>query len=193
MMNVNDKVLFFDLDQLDLRLREDTFSLLCLSWLSKLSNWYDFQPMIDTCKITKQLAQTFQSKFEDNDRLNSLKCLALFNSQFYPLIRLHIFSICLNENDLNTQLITLQIFPLIQYNLQTRSFLSIFYTKYCSKDIHQELKTFVMEIWRMHRCLYDIEDNTIQLKVMNFDIVRCIFFLVRFMIISIKLSSRHLN
>ena len=70
----------FDLDQLDIRLREDTFSILSLSWLSILSDWYDFQPIMDTCKITKQLAQTFQIKFHQNDRLISLKSLSLFNS-----------------------------------------------------------------------------------------------------------------
>jgi hypothetical protein len=120
---------------------------------------------MNTCKITKQLAQTFQLKFNQNDRLISLKCLALFNSKFYPLLRFHIFSSCLNDNDLNTQLIALQVLPLMQYNLQITSFLSIFYTKYCSKDIHQQLKPIVMEIWRMHRCLFDIDANTVQLKV----------------------------
>ncbi len=159
--------LFFDLDQIDTRLREDILSILCLSWLSTLSDWYDFQPITDTCKITKQLAQTFQLKFNQNDRLISLKCLALFNSQFYPLLRLHIFSSCLNHNDINTQLIALQVLPLIQYNLQTRSFLTIFYTKYCLKDINQQIKPAVMEIWRMHRCLFDIENNTVQLKVID--------------------------
>ena len=129
------QIFFFDLDQLDLRLREDTFSLLSLSWLSTLADWFDFQPKMETCKITKQLAQTFQSKFHQNDRLISLKSLALFDAQFYPLLRLHIFSTSLNANDLNTQITALQVFPFMQYHLQTRSFLSIFYTKYCSKDI----------------------------------------------------------
>ncbi|CAF1538717.1 unnamed protein product, partial [Rotaria sordida] len=119
---------------------------------------------MDTCKITKQLAQTFQSKFNQNDRLISLKCLALFNSQFYPVLRLHIFSSCLNDNDINTQLMALKVLPLMQYNLQTISFLSIFYTKYCSKDIDDRLKSIVIDIWRMHRCLFDIDANTVQLK-----------------------------
>ncbi|CAF1368457.1 unnamed protein product [Rotaria sordida] len=152
-------------DQLDVRLREDILSILCLSWLSSLSDWHDFQPIMDTCKITKQLAQTFQSKFNQNDRLISLKCLALFNSQFYPVLRLHIFSSCLNDNDINTQLMALKVLPLMQYNLQTISFLSIFYTKYCSKDIDDRLKSIVIDIWRMHRCLFDIDANTVQLKI----------------------------
>ncbi|CAF2913385.1 unnamed protein product [Rotaria sp. Silwood2] len=152
-------------DQLDVRLREDTLSILCLSWLSSLSDWYDFQPIMDTCKITKQLAQTFQSKFNQNDRLISLKCLSLFNSQFYPILRLHIFSSCLNDNDINTQLMALKVLPLMQYNLQTTSFLSIFYTKYCPTDIDARLKPIVIDIWRMHRCLFDIDTNTVQLKI----------------------------
>lgn len=164
------KILIFsikliNIDQIDTRLREDIFSILCLSWLSTLHDWFDFQSTTNTCKITKQLAQTFQTKFHSNDRLISLKSLALFNSQFYPLLRLHIFSLCLNDNDMNIQLIALQVLPLIQYNLQTKSFLSIFYTKYCKKDIHEQLKPIVMEIWRTHRCLFDIDDNTVQLKV----------------------------
>jgi hypothetical protein len=121
--------------------------------------------MTNTCKITKQLAQTFQSKFTHNDRLISLKCLALFNSQFYPLLRLQIFSICLNDNDINMQLMALKCLPLMQYNLQTTSFLTVFYSKYCSKDIDEKLKPIVMEIWRMHRCLFDVDANTVQLKV----------------------------
>ena len=59
----------------------------------------------------------------------------------------------------------LTVLPLMQYNLQTRSFLTIFYTKYCSKDIDQKLKPIVMDIWRMHRCLFDVEENHVQLKV----------------------------
>jgi hypothetical protein len=156
-----------DLDQLDPRLREDTFSIIGLSWLSTLSDWYDFQPIVETCKITKQLAQTLQSKFNQNDRLISLKCLALFNSQFYPLIRLQIFSTCLNDNDINTQLIALQVLPLMQYSLQNTSFLPGFYTKYCAKDMQERLKSRVMEIWRMHRCLFDIDADTVQLKVID--------------------------
>jgi hypothetical protein len=120
---------------------------------------------MDTCKITKQLAQTFQTKFTQYDRLISLKCLALFNSQFYPLLRLQIFSLCLHDNDINTQLMALSVLPLMQYNLQTKSFLTIFYTKYCSKNIDQKLKPIVMDIWRMHRCLFDVEENHVQLKV----------------------------
>ncbi len=150
---------------MDVRLREDTLSILCLSWLSSLSDWHDFQPIIDTCKITKQLAQTFQSKFNQNDRLISLKCLALFNAQFYPLLRLHIFSLCLNDTDLNTQLMALKVLPLMQYNLQTTSFLSIFYTKYCSNGIDERLKPIVMDIWRTHRCLFDVDFNAVRLKV----------------------------
>lgn len=153
------------LDQLDPRLREDTLSILCLSWLSSLSNWYDFQPTMDTCKITKQLAQTFQSKFTQNDRLVSLKCLALFNSDFYPKLRLHIFSLCLNDNEIDSQLMALRVLPLMQYNLQTISFLSIFYTKYCSQDIDERLKPIVMDVWRMHRCLYDTDANIVHLRV----------------------------
>ena len=154
-----------DSDQIDIRLREDILSILCLSWLSSLPDWYDFQPMTDTCKITKQLAQTFQSKFTLNDRLISLKSLVLFNSEFYPKLRLHLFSTCLNDNDINMQLIALKCLPLIQYNLQINSFLTIFYTKYCSKNLDDRLKPIVMEIWKMHRCLFDIDANTVQLKV----------------------------
>jgi hypothetical protein len=155
----------FYLDQLDARLREDTLSILCLSWLSSLTDWYDFQPLMNTCKITKQLAQTFQLKFNQNDRLISLKCLALFDSQFYPLLRLQIFVTCLNDNDINTQLMALQVLSLMQYNLQTTSFLSLFYTKYCLKDIDDRLKATVMNIWRRHRCLFDVDANTVQLMV----------------------------
>ena len=158
-------IFFFYSDQIDHRLHEDIFSILCLSWLSSLTDWYDFQPLMNTCKITKQLAQTFHTKFTLHDRLNSLKSLAFFNSQFYPLLRLHIFSTCLNDNDINMQLMALKCLPLMQYHLQTRSFLTIFYTKYCSKDIDQRLKPMVMDIWRMHRCLFDVETNTVQLKV----------------------------
>lgn len=122
---------------------------------------------MNTCKITKQLAQTFQSKFHDNDRFISLKSLSLFPLQFYPLLRLHIFSLCLNENDLNAQIIALQVFPFMQYNLRTREFLARFYTKFCSKEIDERIKPFVMDIWRMHRCLFDIDTNHIQLKVTN--------------------------
>jgi hypothetical protein len=121
--------------------------------------------MMNTCKITKQLAQTFQSKFNQNDRLISLKSLALFDAQFYPLLRLHIFSLCLNDTDVNTQLMALKVLPLMQYNLQTTSFLSMFYIKYCSKDIDERLKPIVMDIWRMHRCLFDVDASTVQLKV----------------------------
>ena len=121
--------------------------------------------MDNTCKITKQLAQTFQSKFNQNDRLISLKCLSLFNFQFYPRLRLHIFSLCLNDTDINTQLMALKVLPLIQYNLQTVSFLSTFYTRYCSKDIDERLKPTIMNIWRMHRCLLDIDPTNVQLKV----------------------------
>ncbi|CAF3813461.1 unnamed protein product [Adineta steineri] len=155
-------------DQLDNRLREDTLSILCLSWLSSLSDWHDFQPRMDTCKITKQLAQTFQSKFNQNDRLISLKCLSLFNAQFYPKLRLHIFSLCLHDTDINTQLMALKVLPLMQYNLQTTTFLSIFYTKYCSKNIDERLKPIVMDIWRTHRCLFDVDANTIQLKIHDY-------------------------
>jgi hypothetical protein len=130
-----------------------------------LTDWCDFQPITNTCKITKQLAHTFQSKFTQNDRLISLKCLALFNSQFYPLLRLQIFSTCLNDNDINMQLMALKCLPLMEYNLQTVSFLTIFYTKYCLKDIDERLKPIIMEIWRMHRCLFDVETNTVKMKV----------------------------
>ncbi|CAF1161213.1 unnamed protein product, partial [Adineta ricciae] len=152
-------------DQLHPSLREDILSILCLSWLSSLPNWYDFQPRTDTCKITQQLAQTFQSKFNQHDRLISLKCLALLNAQFYPQLRLHIFSSCLQDSDINTQIMALQILPMVQYNLQTTSFLSIFYTKYCTKDIDERLRPAVMNIWRLHRCLCDTETNAVQLKI----------------------------
>ena len=157
----------FDLDQLDSRLREDTFSLLSLSWLAILPDWYDFQPMMETCKITKHLAQTFQSKFHQHDRLISLQSLSLFPSPFYPLLRQHIFTICLNETDLNTQILALQVFPLMQFHLRTRDFLPIFYQKFSSKDLHEQLKPFVMEIWRMHRCLFDLDATSIHLKVIS--------------------------
>lgn len=117
---------------------------------------------MDTCKITKQLAQTFQSKFNQNDRLTSLKCLSLFKSDVYPRLRLHIFSTCLNDKDINTQLVALKVMPFIQYNLQITSFLSKFYTQYCSNNIDDRLKPTVIEIWRMHRCLFD---NSVQMRV----------------------------
>ncbi|CAF3491063.1 unnamed protein product [Rotaria socialis] len=154
-------------DELDIRLREDTLSILCLSWLSSLTDWHDFQPTTNTCKITKQLAQTFQSKFNQHDRLISLKCLALFDAQFYPRLRLHIFSSCLNDKDTNTQLMALKVLPFMQYNLQTTSFLPTFYTKYCSKDIDDRFKPIVMNVWRMHRCLFDINANTVKIKIHN--------------------------
>lgn len=165
--NLNDssRLIIVHLDQLDPRLREDTFSLLSLSWLSILPDWYDFQPLMNTCKITKQLAQTFQSKFHVNDRLISLKSLCLFPYEFYPLLRLHIFSLCLDDHDQHTQIMALQVFPFMQYNLQSKEFLTKFYTKFCSKNIDEQIQPFVMDIFRMHRCLFDRNINDIQLKV----------------------------
>ena len=53
-------------------------------------------------------------------------------------------SSCFNNTDLNSELMALEIFPFMQYNSQTISFLSTFYAKYCSKDIDERLKSTVM-------------------------------------------------
>ena len=113
------------------------------------------------------MAQTFQSKFQLNDRLISLKCLALFNSDFYPLLRQQIFSSCLNSSDIDSQLVALEVFPLIQFNLRTNQYLSIFYSKFSVKDIQPQLKSSVMRIWQMHRCLFDVDSDHIQLRIFD--------------------------
>jgi hypothetical protein len=130
---------------------------------------------MNTCKITKQLAQTFQTRFNRNDRLISLKCLALFDASIYPRVRQHIFLTCLNEQDISTQLIALQVLPLMQYNLQTRMFLSIFYSKYCCQDVDIRLKPVVINVWKMHRCLFDIDGNTVRLQVGSMNRYSCLY------------------
>ena len=152
-------------DQLDPRLAEDTFSILSLSWLSSLTDWFDFQPTHNTCKITPQLAHTFQSKFSQNDRLISLKALALLDRQIYPKLRLEIFSRCLKAQEISSRLVALQVFPLMQFHLETNSFLMIFYSNYCQTNLDERLKSSVMNIWRTHRCLFDQNIETIVLKV----------------------------
>lgn len=146
---------------------------------------------MDTCKITKQLAQTFQSKFSHHDRLISLKCLALFDEQIYPNLREQIFTTCLNAQDLSSQLTSLRVLPFMQYHLPTSSsFLPIFYAKYSTRQIDDRLKSAVIECWRMHRCLFETDTVLLQVSLVSSreEKLRALVF-VRFTSISITTSS----